>query len=70
MSLLSGLIVLGICLLVVWLFPKPRYGQMRGCTGRALQAVMEQKEGGKTGGCACATQQEPDGAPSSESSNK
>ena len=70
MSLVSGLIAVAICLLVVWLFPKPRYGQMRGCTGRALQTVMEQKEGGKTGGCACATRHDPDGTPSSEPSDK
>jgi hypothetical protein len=48
MSLLSGGIAITVCLLVVWLFPKPRYGQMRGCTGRALQAVMEQQKD-KTG---------------------
>lgn len=52
MSLLSGLISVAICLLVVWLFPKPRYGQMRGCTGRALQTVMEEQKD-KPGGCSC-----------------
>lgn len=70
MSLLSGLIVIAVCLLVVWLFPKPRYGQMRGCTGRALQAVMEEEEGNKSGGCACGPQQDSGAGSSSAPSDK
>ncbi len=54
MSLLTGLLIsLAICFLAIWLLPQPRYGQMRGCTGRALQAVLERKaetgEDGKDG---------------------
>ncbi len=45
MSLVFGLvIIIAVCLLAVWLLPAPRYGQMRGCTGRALQAVMEREK--------------------------
>lgn len=45
MSLFIGLvIILAICLLAIWLLPSPKYGQMRGCTGQALQSVLEQEK--------------------------
>lgn len=45
MSLFIGLMIsLAICFLAIWLLPAPKYGQMRGCTGRALQAVLEHEK--------------------------
>ncbi len=38
---LSGIIVL--CIAAVWIF-RPRYGALRGCTGRALQASLEREQ--------------------------
>ncbi len=33
------------CALAVWLLPAPKYGELRcGCTGRALQAVLEREK--------------------------
>ncbi|SBV92108.1 hypothetical protein KL86DPRO_10305 [uncultured delta proteobacterium] len=51
MSLFIGLIIIvAICLLAIWFLPSPKYGQMRGCTGQALQSVLEQEKtaSGKT----------------------
>ena len=44
MSTLLGLAgVMIVCIAAVWFF-SPRYGAGRGCTGRALEAAMEQEK--------------------------
>lgn len=41
MSTFLALAVLTVvCIAAVWFF-RPRYGSLRGCTGRALQATLE-----------------------------
>ena len=45
MSLLSSFaIIVALCVLAVLILPQPKYGALRGCTGRALQAVLEKEQ--------------------------
>lgn len=49
MSLVIGFIIIFIvCALAARFLPAPRYGRLRGCTGRALQEAMDREDARKT----------------------
>ncbi len=45
MSFWIGLAIIAVvCALAVWILPPPKFGSLKGCTGQALQSVMEEKK--------------------------